>query len=474
MSASTVNNSEASKNAAGVVLATLSATVGALVILIGLEIFEYLLAATLTEFGSLAARLLVGTLAAAGFALFAFKRHDLLRKRAREEETARKRLEDQLLGSHKLEAVGRLAGGIAHDFNNMLTAINGYSDITLRQLPADDPLRANIEQIWNAGKRSAELTRQLLAFSRKQMMQKQDLDLYKVVLDLKPALENLAGGNINVEIVCEGPLDLVSADPEQISQAIMNLAENAVDAMHAGGGRLLIETANIRLDEAYAENHVGSRPGNYVMIAITDFGPGISPEIQKHIFEPFFTTKEMGKGSGLGLATVYGTVKQSDGYITVSSGAETGTTFNFYLPIIERERSHEVNIESQASSYFGTETILLVENEPSVRDLTKTVLRSFGYEVIEAVDVDDAVRISTDTAQRIDLLLTDVKMPKLTGPELAKAIAAVRPGIKTLFMSGFTEDTIFHQDVAEANRNFIAKPFTLEELTATARKILDA
>lgn len=385
--------------------------------------------------------------------------------------TTTKELEQQLHQAQKLESVGMLAGGIAHDFNNMLTAINGYSDLTLRHLREDDPLRHNIEEIRKAGQRSSVLTNQLLAFSRRQILQPVVLDLNAAISETIRMLQMLIGEDIQLSSALDPRIGRVIADPGQFSQLIMNLAVNARDAMPAGG-KLTIETSNVVLDQVYTWRHVGLFPGPYVMMAVSDTGTGMSERIQKQIFEPFFTTKEVGRGTGLGLATVYGIVKQSGGNIEVYSEEGVGSTFKVYLPRVAESVDTLISSEALSNMPAGTETILLVEDEPIVRDLTRRILTDCGYEVIEAENGLKALAIC-ESGVHIDLLLTDVVMPKMGGRELAAKLTEKCPDVLILFTSGYTDDAVVRHGVIGANTNFIQKPFSPELLANKIREILD-
>ncbi|HSK73939.1 MAG TPA: ATP-binding protein, partial [Pyrinomonadaceae bacterium] len=380
---------------------------------------------------------------------------------------------EQLRLSQRLESVGRLAGGIAHDFNNMLTAINGYSELTLRRLKEDDPLRHNLEEIKKAGERSAALTHQLLAFSRKQVLKPKVLNLNDVILDTSKMLQRLIGEDVQLNIVPDGKLGLVEADPGQLTQVIMNLAVNARDAMPQGGN-LIIETANVLLDKEYVFQHFTVRAGSYVMLAVSDTGVGIEEETQEYIFEPFFTTKEVGKGTGLGLATVYGIVKQSGGYVWVYSEVGRGTTFKIYLPRVDEDVQMPEKDETTESIPGGTETILLVEDEEMVRNLSRQILQTCGYKVLEARNGVEALSICQDSDSKIDLLMTDVVMPQMGGRELAEKLEQMYPQIRLLFTSGYTDDAIIRQGVIKTGENFIQKPFTFEALAKKVRELLDA
>jgi two-component system cell cycle sensor histidine kinase/response regulator CckA len=390
-------------------------------------------------------------------------------KRIQAEEELRK-TEEQLILSQKLESVGRLAGGIAHDFNNMLTAINGYSELTLRQLREDDPLRPHIEEIKKAGERSADLTRQLLAFSRRQMLQPKVLDINKIVSDTAVMLQRLIGEDISLISVLGSDVAPIEADPGQLSQVILNLVVNARDAMPTGG-TITIETKNVYLDEQYAKQHIAVKPGPYVMLSVSDTGTGMDAVTQKQIFEPFFTTKELGKGTGLGLATVYGIVKQSNGNIWVYSEVGKGTAFKIYLPRIEEGSDAPVEHPSPAGFFWGTETILVVEDEDMVRSLSREVLESCGYTVLEATNGMEALSMCAE--HEINLLITDIVMPQMGGRELAEKLSEAYPKIRVLFTSGYTDDAIVRHGIIEDDASFIQKPFNLDALARRVRELLD-
>jgi two-component system cell cycle sensor histidine kinase/response regulator CckA len=387
--------------------------------------------------------------------------------------TDRKQLEEQLRQAQKMEAVGRLAGGIAHDFNNLLMVIQGYSDLLVERLPGGDPLRRNAEQIQMASQRASSLTRQLLAFSRKQMLAPKILNVQSVVAEMEKILRRLIGEDIHLETSSAPDLGLVKADRSQIEQVILNLAVNARDAMPQGG-RLTIETANVELDSSYSHPPAVLSPGRYVMLAVTDNGCGMDAETQAHVFEPFFTTKEKGKGTGLGLATVYGVVKQSGGYVWVYSEPGRGTSFKIYLPSLEetavpavRDGKSEMQIPQR-----GSETILLVEDEKGVRELAREYLASSGYTVIEAEDGHTALELAAMHVGQIHLLLTDVVMPGISGRELAERVSQIRPGIKIIYMSGYTDQAVVHQGILQNDAVLLQKPFTLMTLAGKLREML--
>jgi two-component system cell cycle sensor histidine kinase/response regulator CckA len=386
--------------------------------------------------------------------------------------TEHRQLEEQLRQSQKMEAVGRLAGGIAHDFNNLLTVINGYGDLLLWRLPPEDSSRHYLEEIKKAGARAASLTRQLLAFSRRQVLQPEVLDLNAVVSDLERMLHRLIGEDIELRTNLDPVLWRIKADPGQIEQVIMNLIINARDAMPQGG-KLTIETRNQFLDEEYARQHVLVRPGHYVMLAVSDTGIGIDEKTQAHIFEPFFTTKEAGKGTGLGLSTAYGIVNQSDGHISVSSEVRQGATFRIYLPMVGEPARKTEQVIERAAMFLGAETILLVEDEEVVRNLARQALEMYGYHVLQAGSGKAAISICERHAEPIQLLITDVVMPGMSGRELAEYLSPLRREMKVLYMSGYTDDAIVHQGVLGKETNFIQKPFSLDDLARKVREVLD-
>ena len=355
----------------------------------------------------------------------------------------------------------------------MLTAINGYSDLTLRLMKDGDPLRSNIEEIKKAGDRSAELTYQLLAFSRQQILQPQVVNLNHVITDTSTMLQRLIGEDIQLINILSPKTGQVKIDPGQLSQIIMNLAVNARDAMPQGG-KLTLETSNVFLDEVYARQHANVLPGAYIKLGVSDNGAGMDAGTQLRIFEPFFTTKEIGKGTGLGLATVYGIVKQSGGNITVYSEAGVGTTFKIYFPrVIDTSEVVEVG-DSTTELPTGTETILLVEDEETVRTLTRQILEMCGYTIHEAQNGREALVLCEKHVGRIDLLMTDVVMPEMGGRELAETILRSCPQMRVLFTSGYTDDAVVRHGVIDASTNFIQKPYATDELAQKVRGILDA
>ena len=388
-------------------------------------------------------------------------------------EDALRRSEDQLAQAQKLESIGRLAGGIAHDFNNMLTAINGYSELTLRKLGTEDPLRRNIEEIRRAGVRSAELTSQLLAFSRRQILQPQILNINEAIDETAVMLRRLIGENIELALELTSEIPMVNADPGQFAQILVNLVVNARDAIRTTGS-VVIETGSRTIDEGYARDDGETRPGRYVMLAVSDNGEGMDPETRKHIFEPFFTTKEPGRGTGLGLATVYGIVKQSGGNIWVYSEPGYGTTIKVFFPAVEEAAKARRALPATANFRFGHERILLVEDEAVVRGLAREVLESCGYTVIEATNGRHALEVVDGGSVKLDLLMTDVVMPEMGGRELAENIEEMYPQIKILFTSGYTDSAAVRQGILKQGTNFLPKPFTYDELAQKVRELLDS
>jgi two-component system cell cycle sensor histidine kinase/response regulator CckA len=389
-----------------------------------------------------------------------------------EDITARKAIEQQLRQTQKMEAIGRLAGGIAHDFNNLLTAIVGYADLALNQVRRDDPLHQDLQSIRKAGESAASLTRQLLAFSRKQMLQPQIVDLNGVVSRMNTLLRRLIGEQIQLDRRLVQPVARVSADPGQIEQVILNLALNARDAM-PGGGTLSIETANVTLDAAYVAAHPGSSEGPHVMLAIGDTGVGMDRATQEHLFEPFYTTKELGKGTGLGLATVYGIIRQSGGSIVVDSERGRGTSIKVFLP--KAEHGAETLDEPQApgAAMAGTETILLVEDQREVRSVVHQMLARHGYTVVSAADGAEALDAARRHGRPIDLLVTDVVMPGMGSRVLVERLLSHQPQTRVLYMSGYTDDAVVQQGVLERSVAFIQKPFAAPALLQKIREVLE-
>jgi hypothetical protein len=389
-----------------------------------------------------------------------------------EDITDRKNLEEHLRQAQKMESVGLLAGGIAHDFNNLLTAINGYSELLLSSNNLHDGLRRELEEIRKAGDRAAQLTQQLLAFSRKQILQPQLLDLNAVVGNVDRLLRRLIGEDVELITVLSPDLGRIKADPGQVEQVIMNLAVNARDAMPKGG-RLTIETANVELDEDYVSRHVTVVPGRYVLLAMSDTGVGMEAPVLRRIFEPFFTTKELGKGTGMGLSTVYGIVKQSGGYIWVYSEPGQGTSFKVYFPQVGDAAASDASRTQLPELARGSETILVVEDEETVRHLILAVLRRRGYQTLEARQAQEALEFAEKHPGPIHVMLTDVVMPKMSGRELANQLATLRPEAKILFMSGYATNAIIHHGVLDPGTAFLQKPFTPDALVRKIRQILD-
>ncbi len=391
-----------------------------------------------------------------------------------EDITERKRLETQFFQSQKMETIGRLAGGIAHDFNNLLTVIKGYTQLSLSQIQEGDPCRENIEEIKGAAERAAELTNQLLTFSRRQILDMKVLDLNTIVRGLEKMTGRIIGEDIEMFTVLDDRLGRVKTDPGQIEQVILNLVVNARDAMPAGG-KLAIETANVVLDDTYARTHISVTPGSYVMLSVSDTGCGMSPEIKELIFEPFFTTKEEGKGTGLGLSTIYGIVRQSGGNIWVYSEPGRGTTFKIYLPRVEEETDAPLPVQDDTDHLpKGNETVLLVEDDPSLRALAARVLRYQGYKVLEATNGHEAIGIARENVQeRIHLLLTDVVMPYMGGKELVKRMKTLHSEIRVLFISGYTDHAITYHAGLKPGTPFLQKPFSPTALARKVREVLD-
>jgi PAS domain S-box-containing protein len=385
--------------------------------------------------------------------------------------TDQRRLESQLQQAQKMDAIGRLAGGVAHDFNNLLMVISAYAELTLESLPAEHPSRAKLDEIINASRRAAELTKQLLAFGRKQMQSLRLLDLNTVLAQIGRMLPRLIGEDIQLLFVPGQNLDKVRADPVQIEQIVMNLAANARDAM-PGGGKLTIETSNVHLDENCVQHHSIVPPGDYVLLAVTDSGMGIPQEHLVHIFEPFYTTKEEGKGTGLGLATVYGIVKQNGGFIWVYSEPGMGTAFRIYLPRAQSAMAEVASTGIAQDSPHGCETLLLVEDEAAVRESTRDFLMERGYTVLEAANGEDALRVSREYCGPIDLMISDVVMPKMSGPNLAERLLAERPHMKVLFVSGYAENTVLRHGKIDVTARLLQKPFGLNTLGRKIREVL--
>jgi PAS domain S-box-containing protein len=388
-----------------------------------------------------------------------------------EDVTGVKRLEQQIVQAQKMEAVGRLAGGVAHDFNNLLTAILGSTDLLLETLPCDHPGREDAVETRKAALRAADLTRQLLAFSRQQVLALQVLDLNGVVANMDRMLQRLIGEDVELRTVLTTGLGAVRADPGQLEQVIVNLAVNARDAM-PGGGKLTIETMNVALEEAYLAAHTVVAPGSYVMLAVSDNGAGMDAATQAQVFEPFFTTKIKGQGTGLGLATVYGIVKQSGGYIWVYSEPGRGTTFKVYLPRVDAPVDTPGPDPVVTASLRGSETILLVEDQEEVRNLIRRILAGRGYHMLVAAGGPEALRLTVQHAGTIDLLVTDVVMPGMSGREVALLLAPAHPKMKALYLSGYTDESIVRHGMLEAGLAFLQKPFSAEALARKVREVL--
>jgi signal transduction histidine kinase len=401
--------------------------------------------------------------------------HDLREQlRVAEDERAQMadslvRVETQLRQSQKMEAMGGLVGGVAHDVNNLMSVVLTYSSILAEGLPVGDPTRCDLEEIHAAGVRATDLTKQLLAFSRSQAPKPRVVNLCEAVGAMDRMLRSLIGEDVQLTVSSAGEVAPIAVDPCQLEQVIMNLAINARDAM-PGGGKLTIEATNVTL----GTEHAWAQPGEYVCLAVGDTGIGMNAETQRRIFEPFYTTKAQGKGTGLGLAVVSGVVKQSRGHIRVSSEPGVGTTFRIYFPRVEGARARPRSDAPVEGVRGGTETILLVEDDEAVRALSRTVLRRAGYHVLEAESGDDALGVCAGNAAAIDLLLTDVVMPRMSGPQLAERVKATRPGMKVLFMSGYTESSVGNDGAPESRAAFLAKPIVPASLRTRVREVLDA
>ncbi len=389
--------------------------------------------------------------------------------------TEKKKLEAQLAQSQKMEAIGTLAGGIAHDFNNLLTVINGNAQLVLMNAIKDESLcKRRIEEIKKAGERAASLTQQLLAFSRKQIIKPEVVDINKGINEIKKMLKRMIGEDIEFQTLLGPELWKVYADPGQINQVIMNLVVNSRDAMPQGG-RLTIETANADLNENYFRDHgIKEAPGYYVMLAVSDTGIGMDKKTQEHIFEPFFTTKDVGKGTGLGLPTVYGIIKQNNGFIWVYSELGKGTIFKVYLPKVKGGAGLEEKEQPPVIELAGSETVLIVDDDDGLRDFAQEVLLIHGYRVLDAENGEDALRVSQAHEGQIDLMITDVVMPKMGGKELVERLQPLYPQMKVIYISGYTDNAIVHHGVLTSGLNFLEKPFSPESLAYKVREMLDA
>ncbi|HUS05293.1 MAG TPA: PAS domain S-box protein [Bryobacteraceae bacterium] len=388
------------------------------------------------------------------------------------DNTERKRLEEQFRQAQKMEAVGRLAGGVAHDFNNLLTVITGYCQMLLDRLPESDPLYGDMQQVLKAADRATTLTKQLLAFSRKQIVQPKIVDLRLLIMELEHMLHRLLGEDIELLIHSAPGLGKVRVDPGQLEQVIVNLVVNARDAMPSGG-KLTIEMHNMDVSAGYASRHLTLAAGSYVLLAVSDTGSGITPEVKTHLFEPFFTTKEKGRGTGLGLSTSYGIIKQNQGEILVYSEIGYGTVFKIYLPRVQEPASLDAPLHAEPRDYRGSETILVVEDEDGVRRVVGEMLQKQGYRVLAASGGPEAIELCLTNNERMHLLITDVVMPKMSGRELANRIRAMRPDIQVLFVSGYTDSAIVHHGVLDPGTDFLQKPFAPEQLAAKVRAVLE-
>ena len=389
-----------------------------------------------------------------------------------EDITERKKTEEQLRQAQKMESVGRLAGGVAHDFNNMLGVILGHAEMIMEQMDSSQPFFNNLQEIQTAAQRSADLTRQLLAFARKQTISPKVLDLNKTVESILMMLRRLIGEDIDLAWLPGKKLWRINIDPSQIDQILANLCVNARDAI-SDTGKLTIETGTIVFDEVYCAQHEGFKPGEYILLAVSDNGCGMDTDTQNNIFEPFFTTKELGKGTGLGLATVYGIVKQNNGFINVYSEPDQGTTFKIYLPRHMGKTDQTREKKSVEPSVHGDETILLVEDEPAILNLTTMMLQRLGYTVLAASTPGETIRLAREHSGKIDLLMTDVVMPEMNGRDLAKKLLSLYPNLKRLFMSGYTANVIAHHGVLDEGVHFIQKPFSKKDLATIVKKVLE-
>jgi len=385
----------------------------------------------------------------------------------------RRKLEEQLAQVQKMDAIGQLAGGVAHDFNNLLMVISSYAELMMDALAPDTALRHHGEEILKAARRAAGLTRQLLTFSRKQVQVLRVLDLNLVLRDICQTLPRLIGEDIQLSLQLNKQLWPIKADPVQVEQIVMNLATNARDAM-PHGGQLTIQTRNVELGEDYCRVHPEAAPGEHILLAVSDSGTGIDPAILPHIFEPFFTTKEKGKGTGLGLATIYGIVQQSGGHISVQSQAGAGSTFKIFLPRVPAAAAGLDPDPRSSQQPGGHETVLLVEDEDAVRESEREYLEQRGYSVLAAANGPAALELAGSCGREIQILVSDVVMPKMSGSELGEKLLALRPGLQVLYVSGYAENTVMQHGLAELGSRFLHKPFTLKALAAKIREVLDA
>jgi two-component system cell cycle sensor histidine kinase/response regulator CckA len=389
-----------------------------------------------------------------------------------EQKLATDKLHDQLRQAQKMEAIGRLAGGVAHDFNNLLSVIMGHVSLAIEGVFEDDPLRAQLDEVLGASLRARDLTRQLLAFSRQQVLEPRIVDLNRVIGSLERMLERLIGEDVEFVAIKAPDLGHVLVDPSQLEQVVMNLVVNARDAMPRGG-KLTIQTANVELDETYASEHENVASGPHVMLAVIDTGHGMDRATQARIFEPFFTTKEVGRGTGLGLSTVFGIVRQSGGHVYVYSEPEKGAAFKVYFPRVTGGEPTTPTPQRAVMSRVSTETILVLEDEDHVRRVVVAMLQRGGYEVIEATRAEEALDVASDPARPIDLLLTDIVMPGMSGPEVVRKIRELRPGLKAICMSGYTDETVVRHGILESGIAFLQKPVTPDSLRQKVRSVLD-
>jgi signal transduction histidine kinase/ActR/RegA family two-component response regulator len=433
-------------------------------------------------FRSVAMLLIVGSAVGVGAAastrrtrarLIAMERESQLAREREQAQGEREKLQTQLTQAQKMESVGRLAGGVAHDFNNMLQAILGNAALALEDLPPDSPVREELEEIERSARRSADLTQQLLAFARKQTISPRVLDLNDTVAGMLKMIRRLIGEDLELAWMPGPSLWPVKMDPSQIDQILANLCVNARDAIE-GVGKVTIETANVTLDETYVATHLEVVAGDYVVLAVSDNGTGMDAETRSHLFEPFFTTKGQGKGTGLGLATVFGIVKQNQGLISVYSEPGHGSTFKIFLPRVEVDKAADTPAAVQPRSMRGTETILLVEDETQILNLGRRILEQHGYTVLAASTPEAALALAAQSSVPIHLLVTDVVMPGMNGKELGERLRASRPGLKCIFMSGYTASVIAHHGVLDEGVAFLQKPFTVENLAAKVREALES